>query len=265
MSTLDRIVDEPNEELDKRLQELQSQEQQISTDNLEKEIQDSIPEKYRGKSVEDLIQMHSEAEKLIGRQGTELGDLRSKVDKILYNQELATTTDNQTVENDSENEFDLLEPEKSVDDRISKHPSVKRIEQLERNLAKQSFEKKHPDWQNKVGTQEFVDWVVSNPSRVRLYQEADSENWNSATDLLDQWAEWQGVVQKAAEQEANLRKESEEKALNDGMTESGTSTATSKKKFRKHELRRLYNEDRERYDAMQPEIMLAYQEGRVID
>jgi len=30
---------------------------------------DDIPEKYRGKSVKDLVQMHQEAEKAIGKKG----------------------------------------------------------------------------------------------------------------------------------------------------------------------------------------------------
>ena len=38
-----------------------------------------VPPKYKGKSVEDVIKMHQEAEKLIGRLSGEVGQLRKTV------------------------------------------------------------------------------------------------------------------------------------------------------------------------------------------
>ena len=32
-----------------------------------------IPDKYKGKTAEELVQMHQEAEKLLGRQSSEVG------------------------------------------------------------------------------------------------------------------------------------------------------------------------------------------------
>ena len=34
---------------------------------------DDIPDKYRGKSVKDIVRMHQEAERAIGKQGSEVG------------------------------------------------------------------------------------------------------------------------------------------------------------------------------------------------
>ena len=34
-----------------------------------------IPEKYRNKSLEDVIKMHQEVEKLVGRQAQEVGEI----------------------------------------------------------------------------------------------------------------------------------------------------------------------------------------------
>ena len=34
-----------------------------------------IPDKYSGKSLEDIVNMHQEAEKLIGRQAQEVGEV----------------------------------------------------------------------------------------------------------------------------------------------------------------------------------------------
>ena len=38
--------------------------------------QDAVPDKYAGKSVQEIVRMHQEAEKLLGRQSAEVGDLR---------------------------------------------------------------------------------------------------------------------------------------------------------------------------------------------
>ena len=38
-----------------------------------------IPEKYKGKSLEDIVKMHQEAEKLIGKQAQEVGEVRPQL------------------------------------------------------------------------------------------------------------------------------------------------------------------------------------------
>jgi hypothetical protein len=78
------INDRPLDDSDKEL--LNSL---VAHDPSEKETsqnQDDLPDKYRGKSASDIARMHQEAEKAIGRQGQELGDLRRVVDDILVKQ-----------------------------------------------------------------------------------------------------------------------------------------------------------------------------------
>ena len=48
--------------------------------------EDDLPEKYKGKSLKDIVLMHQEAEKLIGRQGSEVGELRKVVDDFIKTQ-----------------------------------------------------------------------------------------------------------------------------------------------------------------------------------
>ena len=48
--------------------------------------QPTIPEKYQGKSLEEVVQMHQEAEKLLGRQSSEVGELRKVVDDYIASQ-----------------------------------------------------------------------------------------------------------------------------------------------------------------------------------
>src|SRR4030042_6468845 len=42
-----------------------------------------VPEKYKGKTAEDIIRMHQEAEKLIGKQAQEVGEVRKLADELL--------------------------------------------------------------------------------------------------------------------------------------------------------------------------------------
>ena len=42
-----------------------------------------IPEKYRNKSLEDVIKMHQEVEKLVGRQAQEVGEVRKLADELI--------------------------------------------------------------------------------------------------------------------------------------------------------------------------------------
>jgi len=45
--------------------------------------EDTIPEKYKGKSAQEIIKMHQEAEKLIGKQAQEVGEVRKLADELL--------------------------------------------------------------------------------------------------------------------------------------------------------------------------------------
>ena len=45
-----------------------------------------VPDKYQGKSLEEVVQMHQEAEKLLGRQSSEVGELRKVVDDYISSQ-----------------------------------------------------------------------------------------------------------------------------------------------------------------------------------
>ncbi len=41
-------------------------------------VEENVPTKYKGKSLDEIIRMHQEAEKLIGRQAQEVGEVRNR-------------------------------------------------------------------------------------------------------------------------------------------------------------------------------------------
>ena len=68
--TRDELYDEVN---------LDGSEAEHTTDENDEEL----PEKYRGKSVAEIARMHTEAEKQIGKQSNEVGELRQAFDEFV--------------------------------------------------------------------------------------------------------------------------------------------------------------------------------------
>ena len=62
----------------------QAPEQEVQQE--QQEEVDDIPDKYKGKSVKDIVRMHQEAEKLAGRHSSEIGELRKIVDDFVVSQ-----------------------------------------------------------------------------------------------------------------------------------------------------------------------------------
>ena len=91
-----RLIDE-REEAETELkegEEVQSLEQQetLPEQAAEPEPEEELPAKYQGKSLQDVVQMHQEAEKALGRQSGEVGELRQVVDQFIQSQTKPTTT-----------------------------------------------------------------------------------------------------------------------------------------------------------------------------
>ena len=76
-----------------------------------------VPDKYSGKSIQDIVQMHQEAEKLLGRQGAEVGELRKIVDDFIKTK---ANEAKQVVTDDLDDETDFFDnPREAVAKAIS--------------------------------------------------------------------------------------------------------------------------------------------------
>ena len=86
MSRATLIDERPEEELE-TTDQLDTQDTVETPQEEEQPVQEpDIPEKYQGKSVEELVQMHQELEKFSGKQSTEVGELRKLVDDHIQTQ-----------------------------------------------------------------------------------------------------------------------------------------------------------------------------------
>ena len=224
---------------------------------------DDLPEKYRGKSIKEVVSMHQEAEKLIGSQGSEVGELRKVVDTFIQSQTPAQMSQ-EAAEPDPVDFFE--DPEAAVSQAIERHPTVQKATQQSETLARQTAQQqmlaKHPDAPKVLQDPAFINWVKASPIRTELYARADRQyDFASADELLSLWGERRQVVEQTQQAEQAQRKQQVAQASTGSG--SGTNTAGAKRTYRRADIIKLMKTDPDRYEALSPEIMLAYAEGRV--
>ena len=88
----------------------------------------SLPEKYQGKSLEDVVKMHQEAEKLLGRQSSEVGELRKVVDDYISTQTQPIAPQQQYVEPEDDIDY-FTDPQAAVNRAIENHPKIREAQQ----------------------------------------------------------------------------------------------------------------------------------------
>lgn len=250
-------VDDSTVQTDSLIEDVQEETQQ----EVVQQQDDDIPEKYKGKDVKEIIRMHAEAEKLIGRQGSEVGELRKVVDEFIKAQ---TSTKQQTQVEDQEIDF-FADPNQAVARAIENHPKIKQAEQaaLQMRIAEtvSMLKQKHPDFMDIAGDTSFQEWVKSSKVRVQLFAAANNYDFDAADELLSVWKERKQVADATVKAE----KQDRERVLKSATatTAKGSDEAPSKKIYRRADIIKLMQTDPDRYDALQPEIMSAYREGRV--
>ncbi len=226
------------------------------------ESKPDLPDRYRNKSLEDIIKMHQEAEKVIGRQAQEVGEVRKLADELIK-QNLGPKS--QPVEKE-EPEVDFFEdPKKAIQKTIETHPDVLAAReasvQFKALQTKQKLVQEHPDFEQLVQSEDFVNWVKSSPVRIGLYSKADAQfDFDSANELLSTYKELRNIRSDQVKQQASAARQQTMKAA---QVDTGGSGESSKRVYRRADLIRLKMTDPARYDALSDEIMAAYQEGRV--
>lgn len=226
-----------------------------------KQEEDDLPEKYRGKSAKEIALMHLEAEKLIGKQGSEVGELRKIVDDFIKTQSAKETKQEEELDDDS---F-FVDPKTAVKKAIDNHPSVKEAQQAALAMKQQEvmskLAAKHPNYMEVAKDPSFVDWIKSSRIRMEMFARAEGQlDFDAADELLSTWEEKQQIAKQVLET-TKVDKQQQLKAAS--VSTQGSSEPVSKKIYRRADIIKLMQSDPARYDAMQPEIMAAYREGRV--
>jgi len=224
------------------------------------EQEEDVPEKYRGKTLKEIAQMHQEAERLLGKQGSELGSYRQ-----MFDAEVKKQLEQKEKKEEEEDVDFFTAPEKAISRAIDKHPKIKQAEEAatryQQESAQARLQEKHPDMRDIIQNPKFVDWVQQSKIRTKLLIEADQNyDFDSADELFSLWKERQSVVDKTAEVEKASRKQAVKSANTGNARGSGEQ---SRKIYRRSDIRNLMANDPERYEQLADEILKAYREGRV--
>ncbi len=260
-----KIIDvERQEQEEQQVEEQLSQFEAPAEEQATPEQQEpELPDKYQNKSVSELAQMHQEAEKLLGRQSSEVGELRKVVDSYIQTQ----LTPEQTAPKQEDEEIDFFtDPNEAVNRMIQNHPKIKEAEavtsQYRQSNAMATLKGKHPEMEAILQDTKFAEWIQASPTRTRLFVEADQQyNTDAADELFSNWKERQNIVQQTAQVEQQARKQSAKAASTGNARGSGESSP--KKIYRRADIINLMQKDPDRYAQLAPEILQAYAEKRV--
>ena len=228
---------------------------------------EELPEKYKGKTAAEIVKMHQEAEKMIGRQAQEVHEVRSLADQLLK-QQLESNKTKQTTEQTQEEDF-FADPQSAVNRTVDQHPAVLAAKQASLELKKmqtgQQLAAKHPDFMDIAQNADFQNWIKASPFRMDLFTKADAEfDFPAADELLSTYKELRQV--KSTQQQDQLKAveaKAQDTAMKAASVDVGGSGEVSRKIYRRADLIKLKMTDPDRYMALQDEIMSAYADGRV--
>lgn len=227
---------------------------------------DDVPEKYHGKSIKEVITMHQEAERALGRQSGEVGELRGIVDDFIRRQGQQQPTAPQEPTPESTPDF-YEDPEAAVSHAVQNHPDVvaarEATQSIQRSQAAHALNQAHPDAAEIISTPEFAEYIKSSPVRTELFVRADKQfDYAAADELLSGFKTRTNTAKATAEADAEARRDQLNRAAT-GPTK-GSAASTGGRKYKRRDIIRLMRDDPKRYESLQDEITLAYAEGRVI-
>ena len=230
----------------------------------EPEVKTELPPKYKNKSIEEVVRMAEEADKMMNRHAQEVGEVRKLADELLRSQ-LARKPE---VEKPKEVDF-FENPQEAVRRDIESNPRLLAVEQqslqIRQEMNRQRLAQAHPDMMNIVSDSEFIDWVKGSPIRMSLLTQADKNfDYDAGNELLSTFKQIKAVKQaQQTAQVSETEKLARSQSLKAASVDSGGTNESSKKVFRRADLLKLRQTDPDRYEAIYPEIEAAYREGRV--
>jgi hypothetical protein len=250
-------------------------EQVTETPVVEQEVQQEVqaepeyspPEKYAGKTLEDVINMHQNVEKAFGRQGQEVGQQRQVIDQLMQQSQAGQATETTEEAVSFEDTF-YDDPAKAVNSAIENHPEIVKAREGNAKSAQTAnltqLESTHPDFMDVVGDSSFQKWVGESGIRTELFRRADANyDFNAANELLGTWKQISMIGKTKQVNKAEKVKRQKAMRQTSSETRSSGDSVGGKKMYRRSDLITLQRTDPERYASLSDEIMSAYAEGRV--
>lgn len=259
-----------------REREAEAKRQKDTLESELKTVESKLPEKYRGKSIEEIAKIAEDIEKEKSRLGNELGQTRKQYADLLERQVKEPPKKEEPPKQITADEV-LTNPGDAIEQVIKQSPTVRKaLETSRRAAANHEYERfaaTYPDFKKDIENPEFIEWVQKSPLRQNLAANADKLDFESATALWGLWDERKEILKEASALKEAQAKAEREKKLKDGELESGTGGGTdSKKIFSRREIidlkARAKAGDMKAQSTIesskwQREVQQAYAEGRV--
>ena len=229
---------------------------------------EELPEKFQGKSIEDIAKSYSNLEQQYGKQGNELGELRKLADSLIQKnlQESQTQSTADVIEQELSDEDFVLNPVEAVRKVVeeSLKPIKENLTQTKVDNTLQRIQTAHPDVSEIVNDTNFQEWVMATKPRQDMWARASNGDFDYADELFTQYKSLASRKDVEAENAIQRAKEEDLKAAT-AISRGASPDVGSKGKpnYRRAELIRLRMENPKRYDSLSDEIAQAYAEGRV--
>lgn len=246
-----------------------------------------LPDKLKGKSLEDIAAMYKNLESAYGRMANDLGQQRKLTDRLLELKRSEDLEQNGGTKQPAPEKVEftgsqlLDDPmqvlDKYLEAKLGRYQSdsISKVEQLEKSLAERDFIAKHGDISQLGQDPKFAEYVNASPYRVQRAQQAAAGDWVAADELLTDYKALFGGQQKDARtEESHDAKPEKTSEANSALKEAQKAqlesagngqSASNKKHYSRAALMqlRLTNPDKYYDPAFQDEILQAYQEKRV--
>ena len=241
----------------------------------------AIPERFEGKSAEDVAKSYVELEKLNSRQAQDLGEQRKLTDSLIQMVQPPSVSSGDSYGPTNEQTAnvtvdELYEKPQETIEKVASSIADTRVKELEERLSRyegnanlEVLEKKHPRWQETVDTPEFKNFVTDKQYRQRLAVAASQNDLQAADELLEMYEDVTGVSDR---RDADQRRAVD---LQNATLETGAAplrSGTSDQMFSRSDLlemriRAQQGDDKaeRKLNSLKPDIMKAYEEGRVTD
>jgi len=249
-------------DLDVEASELDVVEEQIEEQAAQKQVEDEMPEEFRGKTAADLVGMLKHTRRELGKQNAEVGEIRKLADELIKSQLRPKQPEPVPVQ-----EVDFFEnPQEAIRQAVDNNPKVRAAEQytaqIHRERSLHHLNQLHPDFPQILQDGEFQNWVKSNRIRTQLFQQAEGYDVEAADQLFQAFKLTKQAVAPRVEV-SDAEKSARTKALQSASVDTGGSGESGKKVYRRTDLIRLKMRDPAKYESMSDEIMAAYSQGRV--
>lgn len=262
---VDPIVYSGDETLEKEEEKEVEENAEKNVAPTEEEIDDT---RFKGKSKKDIYKSYRELEGQMGHQSNELGMYRKLFDEKARATPVKSADDSEVSINEEQLLSELYEKPTVVLNRVkedAKKEAKKEImQEIQSNLASHSalskLEQEHPDRVAIINGSEFQEWANKYvPSKVLNNGNQDPE---IASFILSEYKR-QMVLEKSKDETIKDIAVKRTMAAKAGVVNASSSQSQGKKIYSRLELGKMMMENPSQYAAMQPEIILAYQEGRV--